>query len=325
MKLIIQIPCYNEEKDLPTTLAHLPTSIKGVDQIEWLVINDGSTDRTIEVAKAHGVHHVISNTANKGLAITFQAGINRCLELGADIIVNTDADNQYPGEYIADLIHPILAGKADMVIANRQTDKIQHFSPLKKWLQALGSSVVRLVSGTSVPDAPSGFRAISREAALRLNVITGYTYTLETIIQAGKRNLTIVSIPIEVNPKTRESRLIRSIPDYVRRSLFTILKLFILYEPMRFFLWLSAPFFLIGGGLWFRFFIIWIQGESERSSHIQSLIVGSGALIIGFLVVVLGILGDIIAINRRILEESLYHTKRLSLSKTMPKKDEETL
>lgn len=314
MKLIIQIPCYNEEHDLPKTLAHLPRIVEGVDEVEWLIIDDGSTDRTIEVARQHGVDHIVSHTANKGLAVAFQTGLNACLSRGADIIVNTDADNQYPGEYIPALIRPILHHKADMVVADRQVHTIPHFSPVKKQLQKLGSWVIRVVSGTTVPDAPSGFRALSRETALRINVVTAYTYTLDTIIQVGKRNLTVTSVPIEVNDKTRESRLIRSIPDYVRRSVFTILKLFILYEPLRFFTWLSLPFFLLGGGLWFRYFIIWIQGESERSSHVQSLIVGSGALMMAVLIFILGIIGDLIAINRRLHEETLYHVKRLSLN-----------
>jgi glycosyltransferase involved in cell wall biosynthesis len=314
MKLIIQIPCYNEEHDLPKTLAHLPRTIDGIDEVEWLIIDDGSSDRTVEVARGHGVDHVVRHTANKGLAVTFQTGLNACLSRGADIIVNTDADNQYPGEYIPALIRPILEHRADMVVADRQVHTIPHFSPVKKQLQKLGSWVIRVVSGTTVPDAPSGFRALSRETALRINVVTAYTYTLDTIIQVGKRNLTVTSIPIEVNDKTRESRLIRSIPDYVRRSIFTILKLFILYEPLRFFMWLSLPFFLVGGGLWFRYFVIWLQGESERSSHVQSLIVGSGALMMAVLLFVLGIIGDLIAINRRLHEETLYHVKRLTLN-----------
>ena len=313
MKLIIQIPCYNEEHELPNTLAHLPRALEGVSAVEWLIVDDGSSDRTVEVARNHGVDHIVQHTANKGLAAAFQTGLNACLSRGADIIVNTDADNQYPGEYVSALIQPILEHRADMLIADRQVHTIPHFSPVKKYLQRLGSWVIRVVSGTTVPDAPSGFRALSRETALRINVITGYTYTLDTIIQVGKRNLTVTSIPIEVNDKTRDSRLIRSIPDYVRRSVFTILKLFILYEPFRFFTWLSLPFFLIGGGLWFRYFIIWIQGESERSSHVQSLIVGSGALMMGVVIFILGIVGDLIAINRRLHEETLYHVKRLTL------------
>jgi glycosyltransferase involved in cell wall biosynthesis len=317
LKLIIQIPCYNEEKDLPTTLAHLPRTIAGVAVVEWLVIDDGSADNTVSVAQQHGVDHIVRHTSNKGLAAAFQTGLDACLKLGADIIVNTDADNQYPGEYIPALIEPIVQGKADMVIADRQVDKIPHFSPIKKRLQHFGSSVVRYVSGTDVPDAPSGFRALSRETALRVNVMTGYTYTLETIIQAGKRNLTVTHIPIQVNPKTRESRLIRNIPDYVRRSATTILRLFVLYEPLRIFTWIAVPFLVVGVGLWLRFGVLWLMGESERGANIQSVVVGAAALIIALLIYMMGIIGDLIAINRRLQEETLYYVKRVSLSTEM--------
>ncbi len=314
MKLIIQIPCFNEEKDLPTTLAHLPRHVEGVDVVEWLVIDDGSADNTVTVARQHGVDHVVRHTSNKGLAAAFQTGLNACLSLGADIIVNTDADNQYPGEYIPALIQPILSGRADMVVADRQIDQIPHFSPVKKRLQRFGSWVVRYVSGTSVPDAPSGFRALSRETGLRVNVMTGYTYTLETIIQAGKRNLTVTHIPITVNDKTRESRLIRSIPDYVRRSALTILKLFVLYEPLRIFTWISIPFFLTGAALWLRFAVIWLMGEADRGANVQSILVGAVALIVSLLIYMIGLIGDLIAINRRLHEETLYYVKRLALT-----------
>jgi glycosyltransferase involved in cell wall biosynthesis len=322
VKLIIQIPCFNEESDLPGTLAHLPRDIPGVDRVEWLIIDDGSTDATVEVARAHGVDHVVRHTTNKGLAAAFQTGLNACLQLGADIIVNTDADNQYPGAFIPELIAPILAHKADMVIADRQVHLIPHFSRVKIALQRLGSRVVRYVSGTGVPDAPSGFRAVSRETALRINVMTGYTYTLETIIQAGKRNLTVTHIPIHVNPKTRDSRLIRSLPDYVARSMITIFKLLVMYEPLRTFTWVSLPFLLVGVGLWLRYAVIWLQGEAERGSHVQSILVGSVALLVALFIFMMGLIGELIAINRRMNEETLYYVKRLALSQ--PQGDDQT-
>ncbi|GAB4334999.1 MAG: glycosyltransferase family 2 protein [Phototrophicales bacterium] len=316
MKLIIQIPCLNEEHTLPLTLAELPRDIEGIDTIEYLIIDDGSTDNTIAVAREHGVQHIVRHTVNKGLAAAFQSGLNACLQLGADIIVNTDADNQYPGQYIADLVKPILEKRADIVIADRQTDTIEHFSPIKKRLQKLDSAVVRGVSKTDVPDAPSGFRAWSREAALRINVITGYTYTLETIIQAGNKNLTIVSIPVHTNPKLRESRLIRSIPQYVIRSALTIMRLFMLYQPLKTFTYLSIPFFAGGIFLWIRYVVLALTTDLTRGAHVQSVVVGAALLIIGFIVFLIGLLGDLIAINRRLHEETLYYVKKLHYHKT---------
>jgi glycosyltransferase involved in cell wall biosynthesis len=313
MKLIIQIPCLNEAATLPTTLADLPDHLNGVDTIEVLVIDDGSTDDTVRVAREHGVQHIVHHHANKGLAAAFQSGLNAALELEADIIVNTDADNQYPGRYIADLIAPILEGKADIVIGDRQTETIEHFSVSKKLLQKAGSSVVRYVSSTAVPDAPSGFRAMTREAALRINILTSYTYTLETIIQAGHKNLTIAHVPVKTNPKLRESRLIKSNLRYVTRSAATILRLFLLYQPLRTFTYISLPFTLIGGGLWLRYFILWLSGEGGRGANIQSITVGSALLIIGFIVWLIGLIGDLISINRRLHEETLYYVKRLTL------------
>lgn len=318
MKLIIQIPCYNEEVFLPITLSELPRKIDGVDEIEWLIIDDGSQDNTIEVARKAGVDHIVRHTTNKGLAAAFQTGLNASLERGADIIVNTDADNQYPAQYIPDLIRPILMSKADIVIADRQVEKIQHFSRRKKFLQKLGSWVVRFASATEVPDAPSGFRALSREAALKLNVVTTYTYTLDTIIQAGRKNLTVISIPIHTNAKIRESRLIKSEVDYVIRSMFTILRLFILYQPLRLLTLISMIFFLAGSGLWIRYLIIVLLGDAGRGAHIQSIVVGSVALIFGLFIFLMGIIGDLISINRGIQEETLYHVKRVSLSGIKP-------
>src|SRR5690606_20143485 len=312
MKLIIQIPCLNEESTLPLTLAELPRYVEGVDVVEWLVIDDGSTDNTACVARECGVDYVVSHTTNKGLAAAFQTGLNACLERGADIIVNTDADNQYPARYIPQLIEPILRGYADIVIGDRQTNTIEHFSTTKKVLQKAGTTVVRRVSGTEAKDAPSGFRAFSREAAMRINVLSGYTYTLDTIIQAGKKNLTVAHIPIKTNPDLRRSRLVRSIPRYVLYSAVTIVRLFALYQPLRTFTYLSLPFFLVGGGLLFRFLLLVLMGQTARGSHIQSVAIGSALFVIGFLIFLIGIVGDLIATNRRLHEETLYYLKHLA-------------
>lgn len=318
MKLIIQIPCLNEADTLPQTLADLPQEIDGIDQIEWLIIDDGSTDDTVQVARAHGVQHIVQHPRNLGLATAFQSGLNACLQRGADVIVNTDGDNQYPGRYIADLVEPIVAGQADMVIGDRQTEMIPHFSPVKKRLQKLGSAVVRYASGTQVPDAPSGFRAISREAALRLNIFSGYTYTLETIIQAGNKKLTVSSVPITTNPKTRESRLIRNVPLYVLRSAITIMRLFMLYQPFRTFAYLSLPFLLSGGLLWLRYLLIILSDQDARGANVQSIIVGAVLLLMGFVVFLFGLIGELIAINRRLHEETLYHAKRAAFEQRAP-------
>ncbi|HEX3597966.1 MAG TPA: glycosyltransferase family 2 protein, partial [Polyangiaceae bacterium] len=270
MKLIIQIPCFNESKSLPIALADLPKQIPGIDQIEVLVINDGSSDDTIEVARRHGVQHVVGFRTNQGLARAFMLGIHSCLQRGADIIVNTDADNQYVGEDIAKLVQPILDGRADLVIGARPISQIEHFSPVKKLLQRFGSWAVRRVSGTSVADAPSGFRAISRETALALNVFSNYTYTLETIIQAGQKNMSVVSVPIRVNGELRPSRLVRSIPSYVQRSILTMIRIFIVYKPLRFFLTVGLVPFLTGLAIGLRFLVYIIAGQS--AGHVQSLI-----------------------------------------------------
>jgi glycosyltransferase involved in cell wall biosynthesis len=313
VKLVIQIPCLNEQDSLPVTLAELPRQIAGVDVIEWLIIDDGSTDRTVEVARALGVDYVVRHPVNKGLAAAFRSGLDASLQLGADIIVNTDADNQYPARYIPDLIGPILRHEADIVIGDRQTGKIEHFSPTKRRLQSFGSAVVRWVSGTTVPDAPSGFRAISRNAALQLNILTRYTYTLETIIQAGSKNLVVTHVPIETNNKLRESRLIKSMGRYVLRSATTILWLFVLYRPLRSFSLLATPFVLSGGVLWLRFAVLSLLGEAGRGTNIQSVIVGSALLIIGFMVFLIGLIGELVAMNRRLQEETLFYVKRLAL------------
>lgn len=319
-KLIIQIPCYNEAETLPAVLAELPASIPGVDCIETLVIDDGSTDGTAEVARRLGVDHIVRHTSNRRLARAFQTGLDTCLKLGADIIVNTDGDNQYPGRYIPDLVAPVLRREADVVIADRQTHAIEHFSPLKKLLQSWGSRIVRAASGTEVPDAPSGFRAYSREAALRLNVLTDYTYTLETIIQAGKKGLTVTSVPIEVNPTTRESRLIQSNWSYVKRSAATILRLYAYYEPLRTLLTLSLPFFGVGFFLLARFVVYYLLGERGIGRFLQSLFVGGTAVVIGVVIAVLGVLADLSAANRRLTEELLFRLKEQKVG-TLNKED----
>lgn len=311
MKLIIQIPCLNEEKTLPLTLADLPRQLPGVDVIEYLVIDDGSTDRTSEVARQHGVHHLVRFTSRKGLAEAFMAGLDACLKLGADLIVNTDADNQYRGQDIEKLVRPILERKADMVIGDRQVEKIAHFSPLKIKLQKLGSWVVRHVSETSVPDATSGFRAYSREAALRMNVISRFTYTLETIIQAGKKHIALSHVQINTNGKLRESRLFTSIPDYLRRSIGTIFRIYLMYEPLKAFSWIGGMVFALGLAGAGRFLYYFFTGDG--GGHVQSLILSAVFMIVGFQIVMIGLVADLIAGNRRLQEDALYRIKKLEL------------
>lgn len=318
MKLIIQIPCYNEAETLPATLAELPRHIPGIDCLEWLIIDDGSTDNTAEVALAHGVHHLVQHRRNMGLARTFQDGLDACLRLGADIIVNTDADNQYPGRYIADLVQPILAQEADIVIANRQVEKIAHFSPLKRMLQKLGSWTVRTVSGTDVPDAPSGFRAYERDAALRLTILTQFSYTLDTIIQAGKMGLTIVSIPVETNGPTRPSRLQRSMGHFIKAQASTIIRLYAFYEPLRTFTYASLPFLVTGSLLWMRFFYFWVIGERGVGRFTQSVTFGAGLILVGVLIFLFGVQADITSKHRQLTQETLYRLKKLELSAPPP-------
>ncbi len=313
MKLIIQIPCYNEAETLPQTVAELPTAVPGIDCIELLVIDDGSTDDTVPVARACGVQHIISHRRNMGLARAFQNGLDACLRLGADIIVNTDADNQYPGRYIPELVAPVLAQQADIVIANRQIDQIAHFSPLKRLLQKLGSWTVRTVSGTDVPDAPSGFRAYSREAALRLNILTQFSYTLDTIIQAGKMGLTIVSIPVQTNGPTRPSRLQRSMGHFIKAQAGTIVRLYAFYEPLRTFTYASLPFLTVGALLWLRFFYFWFIGERGIGRFTQSITFGTGLILVGMLIFLFGIQADITSKHRQLTQETLYRLKKLEL------------
>jgi len=316
VKLIIQIPCYNEAETLPLVLEGMPSSIPGVDIIETLIIDDGSLDDTASVAKALGVDHYISHTRNMGLAAAFATGLERCLKLGADIIVNTDGDNQYPARFIPDLVGPIVGRKADIVIANRQVDRVAHFSPLKKFLQATGSWLVRAVSGTEVPDAPSGFRAYSRETALRLNILTQYSYTLETIIQAGKLGLRIVSVPVDTNPPTRPSRLQRSTWHFIKAQTSTIVRLYAFYEPLRTFSYLALPFLLAGILLLLRFFGFYLVGEQGIGRHVQSVIIGVGLIVVGSFIGLFGLQADIASKHRLLTQEILYRLKKQELEQS---------
>ncbi|MGB7440208.1 MAG: glycosyltransferase family 2 protein [Coleofasciculaceae cyanobacterium] len=307
-KLIIQIPCYNEENSLGVTLAELPRQLPGIDVVEWLIVDDGSRDRTIEVAKAWGVDHIVRFASNQGLARAFMAGIDASLKAGADIIVNTDADNQYCADDIPLLIEPILRRQAEIVVGERPIRKISHFSASKKLLQRLGSWVVRLASNTNIPDAPSGFRAFSREAAMQFNVFNSYTYTVETIIQAGQKGVAITSVPIRTNPILRSSRLVKSIPSYVVRSLFTILRIFMLYKPLRFFLFLGSGPFSLGTLLGIRWLIYFFLG-TERT-RIPSLILAAILISIGFQLWMFGLIADLMAANRRMIEEMQLRLRR---------------
>jgi len=308
VKLIIQIPCLNEEHTLPKTLEDLPKQIEGIDSIETLIIDDGSTDKTVEVAKKLGVHHVLQFTNNKGLAKAFISGINQSLKLGADIIVNTDADNQYFGGDIVKLIQPILKKDADIVVGDRQVETIRHFSPIKIFLQKFGSWVVRQLSGTEVPDATSGFRAYSRDAALQLNVVSDFTYTIETIISAGKKNLAIAHIPVKTNTKLRESRLFPSIRVYLQRSLVTMLKVYSMYRPLRLFTLAGGTTFLLGFAIGCRYLFFFFMGQTE--GHIQSLILSAILLIVGFQIIMMGIAAELISVNRQLLEDIQVRIKK---------------
>lgn len=309
MKLIIQIPCLNEEETLDITYHDLPKQINGIDEIEYLIINDGSTDRTVERAKELGIHHVVSFKQNKGLAKGFMAGLDACLHLGADIIVNTDADNQYCGSDIEKLVQPILQDKADIVIGERPIDETEHFSWRKKQFQHLGSWVVRVASGTDIPDAPSGFRAYSREAALRINVTNNYTYTLETIIQAGHDKIAMTSVPIRTNGETRPSRLFSSMWRYMKRSSSVIIRSFMMYKPLRFFSMLGGGIFLLGTLLGIRFLYFLFNGGG--SGHTQSLILSAVLILMGFQTIIVGMQADIIAANRKLLEDIQYRVRKI--------------
>jgi glycosyltransferase involved in cell wall biosynthesis len=315
MKLIIQIPCYNEAETLEIALNDLPTQIDGIDIIEYLIINDGSQDNTVAVAKNWGVHYVVDFKKNRGLAKGFMAGLDACLQNGADIIVNTDADNQYVGADIEKLVRPILDGESDIVIGERPIDKTEHFSTLKKILQHFGSWVVRKASKSDIPDAPSGFRAYSREAALRLNVTNEYTYTLETIVQAGREKIPMISVPIQTNGELRPSRLFNSMMGYVKKSMLTIIRAFMMYKPLQFFMTLGAIFSLIGVGIGIRFLFFYVKGQGI--GHIQSLILASMMIIVGVLCSIVGLQADIIASNRKILSDVQYHVRKLNYNQAM--------
>ncbi len=313
MKLIIQIPCYNEEASLSTTLSELPQTIEGIDEIETLIINDGSTDNTVKIAKDCGVNHIVDLKHNCGLAKAFTAGLNKALECGADIVVNTDADNQYCAKDIEKLIQPILNGQAEIVIGTRPVANIKEFSLLKKCLQKIGSWVMRLISGTKVEDAPSGFRAFSRNAALQLNIFDKYTYTMETIIQAQAKGLKIESVPIRVNPEMRKSKLMKNMFEYIRRSAFTMIRMFIIYRPFRFFAIIASLFLLAGLLIGARFLYFYFSGNG--TGHIQSLILGAICLIIGFQVGLIAIFAELQSINRKLLEDIQKRLKTETLNK----------
>jgi len=313
MKLIIQIPCFNEAETLAVALAALPRQVPGFDVVEWLIIDDGCQDNTVEVAKANGVDHVARHSRNQGLARAFMTGLDTCLGLGADVIVNTDADNQYNAADIPELTAPIIALRADIVVGARPIEAIEHFSTAKKLLQKLGSWVVRVASKTDIPDAPSGFRAMSRSAAQRLMVFNDYTYTLETIIQAGQKNMAITSVPIRVNKDLRPSRLVKSVPSYIKQSIVTIIRIFIIYRPFRFFATIGAVLFAIGFLIGLRFLIHYLEGEG--AGHIQSLILAALMLGIGFQTLLIAIVADLLAANRRLIEDLRFfvldkHAKR---------------
>ncbi len=316
MKLFIQIPCLNEEESLPGTLADLPREVDGFDVVEWLVIDDGSTDRTIEVARANGVDHIVKLTNNKGLAAGFQAGLDACLKLGADVIVNTDADNQYCASDIPKLVAPILEGSADMVVGDRETDTIEHFSPLKKRLQKLGSWVVRQASDTDVPDTTSGFRAYNREAAIQMAVVSKYTYTLETIIQAGKLLVATHHVPIATNPQTRASRLFPSMTSYVRRNAVAIARIYAQYEPLKVFMSLAAVLFVIALVPFTRFVVAYASGDG--AGHVQSLIFGAVLFNAAVVLAALGVIGDLLYGQRIMTQRIFERVRRIELQLDVP-------
>jgi len=313
MKLIIQIPCYNEAGTLAIALGALPRQVDGFDKVEWLIINDGSVDDTVKVAKECGVDHIVNFKHNQGLAKGFMAGINECLKQGADVIVNTDADNQYEAQDIPKLVKPILEHKAEYVIGARPISQTSHFSLAKKILQKLGSWVVRKASSTDIPDAPSGFRAMSRECAMQLNVYNNYTYTLETIIQAGQKNIAITSVPIRTNEDLRPSRLLSSIPNYIKKSVITIIRIFVVYKPFRFFMIIAVTLFGLGLLLGLRFLYFYLTGDGE--GHMQSVVLSGVLMGIGFQTGLIAFVADLLAVNRKLMEEVRYRINSSSLWK----------
>jgi glycosyltransferase involved in cell wall biosynthesis len=312
MKLIIQIPCFNEEQQLPTTLGQLPREVPGFDSVEWLIIDDGSSDQTVEVARREGVDHVVRLTNHKGLAAAFRAGLDAGLKLGAQVIVNTDADNQYEAKDIPKLVEPIMRGEADMVVGDRQVQSVDDFSAGKKLLQRLGSWVVRHASATGIPDTTSGFRAYNREAALQMQVVSKFTYTLETIIQAGKLEVAIDHVPIRTNPKTRESRLFPSVGAYVRRNALTIFRVWAQYEPLKLF-WSGALIFGIPAVALFVWFLVLFIVHGGRSGHVQALILGAVLFIAAMLLVALGVIGDLLAAQRTLSQRTFERVRRIEL------------
>ncbi|UCH73184.1 MAG: glycosyltransferase family 2 protein [Rhodospirillales bacterium] len=311
MKLIVQIPCLNEEETLPQTVSDIPRRISGVDRIEILIIDDGSTDRTVEIAREIGVDHIIRHRNRKGLARAFRTGIDACLRRGADIIVNTDGDNQYCGADIPKLIAPILQGRADIVVGDRQTQTVPHFSAFKKFLQRVGSRIVSRLSNTTVPDAVSGFRAMSRDAALHLNIVSPFSYTIEMLIQAGRKYMSVESVPIRTNPKTRESRLFRSIPKFLERSLTTMVRMYSMYRPLKVFFFIGLAITLFGMLPVVRFLYFFFTGDG--AGHIQSLVLGGALLVIGFMAFMIGLVADLISFNRQLLEMTLEKVRRIEL------------
>lgn len=312
----MQIPCFNEEETLAETVADIPRRIAGVDSVEILVIDDGSSDGTVQVAREAGVDHIIQHNGNRGLAAAFTAGIDACLKRGAEIIVNTDGDNQYYGGDIAKLVAPILRGEADIVVGDRRTWTIPHFSLAKKVLQTFGTLVVRWVSGVKVADAPSGFRAISRDAALRLNLVSSFSHTIESLIQAGKKQFYVKSVPVRTNGKNRESRLFRNVPHYMTRSVTTMVRSFLMYQPLRVFTWIGAALMLAGFLPIIRFLYFFWAGDGD--GHVQSLVLGGVLLLAGFLTLMIALVADLIAVNRRLLESTLERVHRLELEQNAP-------
>ncbi len=318
-KLIIQIPCLNEAQTLPSTIHDLPRLIPGIDVIEYLVVDDGSTDDTVDVARRLGVHHVVRFRRRKGLAAAFMAGIDAALKLGADFIVNTDGDNQYLGEDIATLLEPLLAGRADIVIGDRNIQALEHMSVSKKYLQRLGSWVVRQISNTNVPDTTSGFRAYTREAALRMTIVSDFSYTLESIIQAGKKRMAIAHVPIRTNGRTRRSRLFDSVWTYIKRSTATIVRIYAMYEPLKVFGSIGLIVFGSGVAIGLRFLYYYYAGAGR--GHLQSLILSAVLMIVGFQVALIGLLADVISGNRKLLEDVLYRVRRLEIESERPEEE----
>jgi glycosyltransferase involved in cell wall biosynthesis len=312
VKVIIQIPAYNEAATLPQTVQDLPQTLPGVDQIEYLLVDDGSTDRTVEVARSLGIHHIIHHRQNRGLAAAFVSGLNGALAAGADIIVNTDADNQYCGADVIRLVQPILEERADIVVGDRGVAASEHFSPLKRWLQSVGSWVVQRTAGIPIPDATSGFRAFSREAALRLTVLSDYTYTLETLIQAGARRIALIYVPVRTNPQTRKSRLIRNIPSFMSLSVVSILRFYTMYQPLRVFMSLGGLLVAVGALLVLRFMYFYLA-HNGAAGHIQSLILSAILIVVGFQVCLIGLIAELVRLNRKMLEETLYRVRRMEL------------